>query len=254
MNITSDFDFYLVNNNLDIHNEITNKYSNKFIIIEGDNSHYEFSGIQRCLDIIDKNNYSLFIICTDALFNFPINYLDLINSDIINYAIDNECCIGNIDSFLKKYQFDNFNIDYWIRTSFIILNQKLFEKINYKFITYEYSQLFDDNDILKIKIDPELDDFLRKWLKKDRYKYINNINIKKSCIFNEWVFTHKLIQHGNIIDYCNAYLIPYYKSIMTKNNKMVLLTNNKYVPYNTLIKIETSNWLEQIKLKNNLLA
>jgi hypothetical protein len=252
-NITNNFDFYVVNNNIKIHKQIINEYSDKFIVIEGDNSSYEFSGIQKCLDIIDKNKYSLFLLGTDALFNHPIEYLDFINLDMIEYSMNNECYIGNIDSFFKNYVIDDFTVNYWIRTSFIFINSNLFKKINYQFITYNYKDIFDKEENIKIKIDQELLNFLKNWLKKDRYKYINNINIKINCIINEWKLTNKLIKHGKIFDYTNIYLLYFHESIITKNNKMILLNNHNYVQYPIITKIEAHNWMEQLKLKNNLL-
>lgn len=252
--ISNNFDIYLVNNNNEVHKNIILKYSNKFIVVEGDNSHYEFSGIQKCLNSINKDKYSLFILGTDALLNYPIKYLDFINRDTIDHVMVNETFAGNIDTFMKDYKVHDFVVNYWIRTSLVMINKKLFEKINYQFITYECNDLFDLKGNFKIKIDPELEKFLNEWLSNDRYKYIKNMKIKKSCILNEWKFTNKLIKYGKILDYSNGYLLNYNKEIMTKYNKMVLLANEKYVPYTILTNIENKTWEEQIKLKTNLFS
>ena len=249
-NITNNYNLYVINNG----NNIINNYNNdKLFIIDGDNSQYEFSGIQKCLNGINKEEYSLFILGTDALFNYPINFLDFINLDVINYAITNECFIGNIDSFMNNYNFDNFNINYWIRTSFILINSNLFKKIDYQFISYKNDFIFDADNNIKITIDNDLLKFINVWTTQIKYKYIKNINTKKTCIFNEWKLTNKLLKYGKIYDIMTIYLLSYNNTILTNKNIHVLLNLQNYIETHKMNNLDDLDYLKQIYLKQNLL-
>jgi hypothetical protein len=142
-----DFDYYLINNNSNI--DISN-YKNICNVIDGDNSSYEFSGIQKCINIlIDNkkiNNYDAFIMMTDKLLNHPISYTMKFNIDIIENALNNEIAIGLIDSWEQKYTLDDFFVEKWIRTNFIIINKHLFEKINYSILSYNVNDIFEDGE------------------------------------------------------------------------------------------------------------
>jgi hypothetical protein len=80
----------MVNNNIEKHDIIKKTYNDKFKVIKGDNSQYEFSGIQKCIELLRTNNilkeYKVFLLGTDALFNHPIYYFDFINIDLLEEA------------------------------------------------------------------------------------------------------------------------------------------------------------------------
>lgn len=237
------FIIYLINNNENIKNEIT-KYKNICQIFKGNNNVFEFTGIQKCLEYLKtKQNiyiYDIFILITDALFNSPFNHLNFINLETIKYAINNEVCIGNIDSFGKEYYVDNFILDYWLRSNFIIINNKLFEKINYQFLSYKYQDVYNENDEMKIKIHYELMNKINDRLKTKKYKYLDNIkklNIKKLCIINEWHFTKKIEKYGKVLDLFHIYEIC--------NNK------NNYINKN--VNLINTSPMEQIKKRNEFL-
>lgn len=240
-----EYELFIVNNNIEQQNLLSIKYEN---VIEGDNSIYEFTGIQKCLNIINKEKYNCFILGTDALFNSPIYYLDFINHDTIDFAINNEVCIGNFDCFNKSYKLNNFEILYWLRTSFILINSNLFKNMNYQFITF--NEIYNNKNI---NVDPELLDILNNWLSADRYKYINTgikKNTKLTCIFNEYGFTQRIQKHGKLYDFIIVYLHIFFKNAMTKNN-IQLLINNEYYEFNkNLQNILNLTPLEQIKQKN----
>jgi len=247
-NIGHEYELFIVNNNIEIQHELSIKYKNVF---EGDNQIYEFTGIQKCLNYIDKKKYNCFILGTDALFNYPIFYLDFINKYTIDFSITNECCIGNIDSFGKTYKLENYNITYWLRTSFVIINALMFEKMNYQFITFK--NIYDEGNI---KVEQELINTLNNWLGADRYKYINS-DIKKktklTCIFNEYCFTQRAVKYGKIYDFVTIYLYNFFLSTQTKNNMSLLINNITYENNNNLRKLLNMEPVEQLKQKNKFL-
>ena len=253
------FDIYMINNNIENHDNIIKMYCDNFIVFVGENSQYEFSGIQKCLDMLKKtnicNNYNIFILGTDALFNHPVYYFDFINRDMFEYVEKNEICVGNIDSFDKSYEFDNLNLNHWMRSSMIIINAKLFKKINYCFMSYRLNEIYNNNK-LKLKIDEELKKFLNNWLDNKRYKYLDTIekkNIKLSCIYNEWKFTNNIEKYGKIVDFTIAYYLKYVDEIITKNNSSVLLNSTCYIKKEELCDLINKNVDKQILLKKKII-
>jgi hypothetical protein len=244
-NLNIEYELFIVNNNIEQQSTLSIKYEN---VIEGDNTIYEFTGIQKCLNILNKEKYNCFILGTDALFNSPIFYLDFINYDTINFAINNNVCIGNMDCFNKSYKMNDFEISYWLRTSFVLINSNLFKNINYQFITF--NNIYDNKNI---NVDPELLDILNNWLSNDRYKYINN-SIKKytklTCIFNEYGFIQRIQQHGKVYDFITIYLYNFFQSTMTRNNIQLLINNECYEYNQNLQNILNLTPMEQIKQKN----
>ena len=236
----NDFDIYLINNNENVKDELI-EYKEICKIFKGNNNIYEFTGIQKCLEYLKKfeiiNNYDISILITDALFNSPTNYLNFINLEIIRYVFENEICVGNVDSFGKKYNIGKNNFEYWLRSCFLIISNKLFKEIDYKFLSYRYNDIFEKNKI-KIKISLELLNKINERLKMDKYKYLDNDikkNIKKLCIINEYNFSIRL--ENKISDIFYVYCLC--------NNK------NKYIE--KMDDIEEKTIMEQIKLRNEYL-
>jgi hypothetical protein len=260
-NITdiNNIDFYMVNNNIEKHDIIKKMYNNKFKVIKGDNSQYEFSGIQKCIEILRNDDilkeYNVFLLGTDALFNHPIYYFDFINKDLIDYIENNEICIGNIDTFNSHMKFDDIEIEHWIRSSMIFINYKLLKKIDYKFITYNYRDYVDSKKT--INIDKKLKDFLNKWLSNKRYKYLDTLekkNIKLFCIYNEWKFTNKIEKYGKIYDFVIVYYFNYINEIMTKNNTSILLNSLLYIKKDELSNLSNISVKKQLEIKNNIIS
>jgi hypothetical protein len=238
------FDIYLINNNENIKKEELTKYSKYCYIFKGNNVCFEFTGIQKCLEFLKKENkielYDISLLITDALFNNPITYLNFVNIETFKYAFENEVCIGNIDSFGKKCKIDTFVFEYWIRTCFVIINNKLFKKINYTFLSYKFHDVYDENNILKINVDINLQNTLNNRLTLEQYKYLDTDykkNLKKLCIYNEYSFTNKITKISEIYDIFYVYLINAYKC--------------KYI--NKIENLENLNPIEQIKIRNSYL-
>ena len=141
----NDFDIYLINNNENVKDELI-EYKDICKIFKGNNNIYEFTGIQKCLEYLKKfeiiNNYDISILITDALFNSPTNYLNFINLETIRHVLENEICVGNVDSFGKKYNIDKNNFEYWLRSCFLIISNKLFKEIDYNFLSYRYNDIY----------------------------------------------------------------------------------------------------------------
>ena len=238
----SNFVIYLINNNILINKNELSKYSKICYLFKGNNNCYEFTGIQKCLEYLKKNNqielFNITVLITDAILNYPINYLNYVNIETFNYVNDNETCVGNIDSFGKTYIFNDFLLEHWIRTCFIVINNNLFKKINYRFISYNYNDIYNEKHKLKINIDFNLLVILNKRLKMKKYDYLDadeyKINIKKLCIFNEWNFTKKLQKITKIYDIYYIYMLN-----LLKCNYVDKIEN-----------IENLNEMEQIKLRN----
>lgn len=252
-------DFYMVNNNIEQHEIIKNKYNKKFVVVEGDNSQYEFSGISKCIDMLRNinllKNYSTFLLGTDALFNHPVYYFDFLNKDVFECVENNEICIGNIDNFGKEYEFDNLMLNHWIRSSMILISASLFKKIDYCFMSYNLNDIYSGNK-LKLKIDEGLKKFLNNWLGDKRYNYIDTDdkkNIKLSCIYNEWKFTNNIERFGKIIDFTIVYYLKYVDEIMTRGNNNVLINTCNYIKREELENIINKNVNEQIILKNKII-
>jgi hypothetical protein len=253
-----EFDIFMINNDLDRHDIIKNMYEKKYIVFEGDNSQYEFSGIQKCINMLKDNGiieqYHSFLLGTDALFNYPIYYFDFINKDIFDYIRVNNVCVGNIDSFKTDKNFDDFKLKYWLRTSMIIINSKLFNNIDYKFMSYKYENVYEKNKLI-LKFDDSLKVFLSDWLNKEKYKYLDNENkknIKLSCIFNEWKFTNNIEKYGKIIDFASIYYLNYvFENIVTSKNS-ILLNNCSYIKTNELVDLCNKSVESQIILKKNM--
>lgn len=253
------FDVYMVNNDINNHEKIKSKYESKYIVVEGDNTQYEFSGIQKCIEMLREkkliSKYNIFLLGTDALFNHPIYYFDLLNRDIFDYVIKNNVCIGNIDTFGDNYAFDDFKLKHWLRSSLIFINSVLFRKINYKFLTYDINKIYD-GDKLTLHLSDYLYKFLNNWLINDRYKYLNDDNKKKiklSCIYNEWKFTNKIEKYGKIIDFSIMYYGNYVDEIMTKHNESVLINTNNYIKKVELDDILNIGVEKQIFLKHKII-
>ena len=243
-----EYELFIVNNNIQLQPILSVKYEN---LIEGDNTVYEFTAIQKCLNILNKEKYNCFILGTDALFNSPIYYLDFINYNTINFAINNNVCIGNMDSFNKTYTLNNFEIEYWLRTSFIIINNNLFKNLNYQFITFD--TIYDGTNI---NVNSELLNILNNWLDNDRYKYINDTtkkNTKLTCIFNEYGFTQRIQKLGKIYDFLTIYIHYFFENTMTKNNQKILINNFYYEEQNTLLNLLNMSPKEQILQKNKFI-
>ena len=239
-----DFDIYLINNNENINKEELIKYSKFGYIFKGNNACFEFSGIQKCLEFLKKENkielYDITLLITDALFNNPITYLNFVNIETFKYVFENEVCVGNIDSFGKKCKIDNFVFEYWIRTCFVIINNKLFKKIDYKFLSYKYYDVYNENNVLKINVDNNLQNTLNNRLMAEQYKYLDNENkknLKKLCIYNEYSFTKKIKEFSEIYDIFYIYLINVNKC--------------KYI--NKIENLENLKPMEQIKIRNSYL-
>ena len=255
----SGVDFYMVNNNIEKHDIIKKTYNDKFKVIKGDNSQYEFSGIQKCIELLRTNNilkeYKVFLLGTDALFNHPIYYFDFINKDLLEYIENNEICVGNMDKFNSHMSFDDFKIEHWIRSSMIFINYKLLKKIDYKFITYNHKDYNDSKK--KINIDNKLKDFLNNWLSNKRYIYLDTDekkNIKIFCIYNEWKFTNKIEKYGKIYDFVIVYYFNYINEIMTKINSSVLLNTLSYIKKEELSNLLNMNVKKQLELKNKMIS
>jgi hypothetical protein len=203
--ITNDviFDYYLINNN---DKKSMAEYENICHVIDGDNTSYEFSGIQKCINILKNNGkineYVAFIIMTDKLMNHPMSYTMKINKDIIENALNNEIAIGLIDSWDDEYNVDDFSVKNWIRTNFVIINKILFEKIDYVALSYNVEKVFD-GDKFKINIDNGLKNKLEGWLNQERYSKLNNEQKKlKMCsILNEYKLSYKLKKNGEILSW-----------------------------------------------------
>jgi hypothetical protein len=245
-NLNIDYHFYAVLNNFEILNNIDkNNYPNNIFFIEGDNTIYEFTGIQKCLDNINKDLYNSFILGTDALFNYPMYYLDYINKSMIEYTYNNKICVGNIDSFNKSYKCNNFTFKYWLRTSFIIINKNAFKDINYKFITI-------NNINESIYVSPELVFFLNTWLDNERYNYLNDDikkKIKLTCIYNEYSFTNKIKEVAKIYDFMIVYKFKFLRYSLCNNHKKILINNFDYVDRRLIKYLKKMKPEEQLKFK-----
>jgi hypothetical protein len=241
------YDLFIVLNDIDVLITMDkNMYEKNIFFVKGDNTIFEFTGIQKCLNSIDKNKYKSFMLGTDALFNHPIYYLDFINKDMVEYTFTNEVCLGNIDSFNREYKFNNFKLSYWLRTSLIIINKNSFEKIDYQFITLK-------NMDEEINIDSNLKKILEDWLNKDRYLYLHDkLKIKLFCIYNEYSFTNKIKDICKIYDFIIAYNLNFYKYSLASKNTHFLINNEIYEESKNIKKIKILEPLEQLTLKNKI--
>lgn len=208
------FDYYMVNNNIQNHKIINNNYSNICNVILGDNTEYEFSGIQKCINILIDNNkikhFDSFLFLTDALLNYPINHLLLLNQEHFYKSFELNKVIGHIDSWGKIYVLDDFTFDSWMRSNFILMNSNALKNINYGFLSYKF------DDIKKLNTDSELKTNLSNWLSQNRY---NSAILEKKlcCIYNEYKLTHKLKKMCFMNDMNNLDIIDYYNKTSNIN-------------------------------------
>jgi hypothetical protein len=255
-------DIFLINNNIQIHDQIVNQYSSFVKVIMGENSSFEFSGFQKCINmLINKNEilkYDIFIFCTDALHNDPTNYLKFLNLNAIDYCAQNEVLIGNLDTFKQDFNINNNIIQYWCRTSLILINKNLLKKNNYIIMTYDHNEIYDKiNNKFKISIDEKTLAILNEWVNQTKYDYLNNEKkkIKITCILNEYMLTYNLKKYGKIHDFFIINFINYAKYLKmhhySLNWEKIPFNNNKYISaddYDNLLKL---NVFEQLNFKKN---
>lgn len=186
------FEYYLVNNG----NCVLDDSFTEFNPMIGDNTMNEFSGIQKCLNMLVESKqvekYDSFILCNDTISsNFPLSFLYTISRDEIDLTCRNRYVVGCIDSFGESYSVDNFTFKDWYRAFFVMINADIMQDINYKFWHYRLEDVFEDGK-LKLKVDTDLKEKIDKFLKDDRYKHRTDLDKKFCCIMNEYRYSHEL--------------------------------------------------------------
>lgn len=164
--------------------------------MEGDNTMNEFSGIQKCLDMLRTTKkveeYDSFILCNDTIStHFPLAFFYTISKDEIDITCRNRYVVGWIDSFGESYSVDNFTIKAWYRTFFVMINAGIMRDINYKFWNYRLEDIYEYGK-LKINIDPKMKENIDKILGNDRYKNRTDLDKKFCCIMNEYRFSYEI--------------------------------------------------------------
>jgi hypothetical protein len=188
----AEFEYYLVNNGMTV---LDNSFD-EFNPMDGDNTMNEFSGIQKCLDMLQSTKrveeYDSFILCNDTIsFHFPLSFFYNISREEIDITCRNRYVVGCVDSFGESYSVDNFTMRDWYRAFFVMINAGIMRDINYKFWNYRLGDVFDDGK-LKLKIDPELKKKIDKILGDERYKNRTDMDKKFCCIMNEYRFSHEI--------------------------------------------------------------
>lgn len=186
------FDFFLVNNG----EKVLDSTFDEFNPLQGDNSTNEFSGIQKCINmLIDTHkisDYHAFIFCNDTIaLHFPLSFMYTVSKAEIEIVCRNRYAMGCVDSFNKNFQLDNFTLKEWYRAFFIMLNANVFKEMNYKYLYYKVENVYENEDF-KIHVDEHLKMELKKILSTERYKNRNDLNKKYTCIFNEYRLSYEI--------------------------------------------------------------
>ena len=187
------FDYFLVNNG----EKPLDETYDEFNPMIGDNTMNEFSGMQKCINMLISKNliskYASFILCNDTIsLHYPLSFIYTISKADIDIVCRNRYVIGNLDSFGKTYTLDNFKFINWYRAFFVMINAEIFKDMNYEFFYYQLEDVFFEDEKLKINIDIELKKELDKILSAERYKGRADLNKKYCCIFNEFRFSHEI--------------------------------------------------------------
>jgi hypothetical protein len=199
------FDIYIVINNEDSFNEtIKNNLDTQFIFIKGDNSLYEFSGYNAGVNYMINSNkinhYEAFIITNETINkNQPIFLNDII-PETFDYAVNNNCCIGHIDShdYNSYFTIENMVFNKWIRANFLLFNKNIFKKISNKII-----YINNETDIINIKIDENTKNKITDWIyfnKRYETKNSQQKNIKFINIVNEFILSYNINQYCDLIE------------------------------------------------------
>ena len=187
-------DIFFIVNNYKIYNELYYQYESfeNIRIVKGDNSTFEFSGFQTTINqLLDENKfiYDSLLLTNETLFShFPASHIRHINYDLFYNACTIETSYGYMDTANKTFKLHDKTYDKWLRANFILINNNILKKINYKVHTFNHDNMF---------ICDTLNKFLNTWLQNDRYSNVNSqvIRIKKICILNEHYLSNKLFKY-----------------------------------------------------------
>jgi hypothetical protein len=227
------FDIYIIiNNEYSFKETIINNVDDKLIYIKGDNSSWEFTAYKSGVDYLKNsnkmNNYSAFIITNETINkNHPIFLNDII-PETFDYAVNNNCCLGRIDSKGSTFTIEGMTMNNWIRSNFFLFNKNIFIKISDKIIYFD-----NKTNIQDININNNIKHSINNWINfNERYKNLNESQkkIKFKNILNEFILSYNIGKYGKIIDLrkIKKYSYNFFDSNYNLKFDMVPYNNNWY--------------------------
>ncbi|MGE0463063.1 MAG: FkbM family methyltransferase [Vicinamibacterales bacterium] len=93
------------------------------IVLGGDNSASEFSGIDAALAWLGPrvHRYDLVNLVTSAFRQLYVAYLERFRPDVVAALIGRRACIGHIDCYNEPIEVLSYRSQHWLRTSFVML-------------------------------------------------------------------------------------------------------------------------------------
>ncbi|MBU0648044.1 class I SAM-dependent methyltransferase [Patescibacteria group bacterium] len=183
------------------------------IRIGGNNADHEFSGWQKGMEYIKKNqiDYDVLLVCNDAFMAYGWTLLE--KGDIysmVRYAAEKKAVVGQIDTKGKNFTCDNIDVSSWICTNCFFLSRKIAQSIdNLVYIDEEKldtivgrqftPDYFLDNNILNKAFREEI----IKWLTVDWHskfeiddKTWGKFRAKAKAMLNEVSLTAEIREKG----------------------------------------------------------
>lgn len=110
----------------------SHEVSGRLYHVGGDNSAWEFSAFDRGIEWaagrgLDPDAYAF---VTDAFMRYGDEYLDLIDDSVIDWCVQQEACVGWVDSFMESCTILGLTCDAWLRTSFVFLPKGAVERVS----------------------------------------------------------------------------------------------------------------------------
>jgi hypothetical protein len=194
---------------------------NNFVKISGDNSNWEFSGWQKGINYLNKNNvdYDIVLFVNDSFQSYGANFIEKYTIEpFIEKAVGNNFCFGEVNNgYLKRnsgFQIYDYEFDSWMRTNAFFIPKTIIKPLgnlctidNYKindFISDEASSPYfletaPMNEALKVHI---LDWLTDKWHGKfDLKSNWNLFRLKTKSILNEKLLSARIIKEKfDIVD------------------------------------------------------
>lgn len=173
----------IINNNIE-DESFQKKMPHGIKYISGDNNFCEWSGLQKALNLCDKNVNDIYLLTNETIItNAPLLALNYLNKEIIQHVGDNQTSCGIIDSLGEQFHVSNHQIHNWYRGNFIMVSNTIMRRINYNVMYIDPEQDVTCSANLNIR--------LKAWLNQKRYRGYNK-DLKRKIILNEYLLSREL--------------------------------------------------------------
>ncbi len=95
----------------------------RIVHVGGDNTAWEFSAFDIGIQWLQSQPVEpdLFLFSTDALLAYGERFLGLVDNRVFDVALEQEACVGWMDSFMEQCHILDYSYTTWIRTSLLIV-------------------------------------------------------------------------------------------------------------------------------------